>query len=69
MDKFIWQLFLRADKRMYAGLCFGVYTRVTSLGEFAPLGRLFTLACFFENQKISPDFGLVYFTEKVTNLF
>jgi hypothetical protein len=41
-----------------------ILTRVTRLGEFSPIGQLFTLGSFL-NIISSPNFGLLFSTEKV----
>jgi hypothetical protein len=40
---------------------FSLAGRVTGLGEFSPIGRLFTLGCFFENYKISLNYWVTFF--------
>jgi hypothetical protein len=37
---------------------------VTRLGEFSPIGRLFSLGIFYENYRRSPIFGLLVFPRK-----
>jgi hypothetical protein len=40
--------------------------RVTRLSEFSPIGRLFTLGSFFENERSSPNFGYFFSDVEVT---
>jgi hypothetical protein len=40
-------------------------TRVTRLGEFSPIGRLFALCSFFENYGCSPQFWATFSVVKV----
>jgi hypothetical protein len=39
--------------------------RVTRLGDFSPIGRLFTLGLFTKITKVAQMFGLIFTTAKV----
>jgi hypothetical protein len=44
-----------------------VENRVTRLGEFSPIGRLFTLGSFEKNKEIEQIIGLPFSTVKAVN--
>jgi hypothetical protein len=44
-------------------------SRVTRLGQFSPIERLFTLCSLLKFSKVALIFGLLFYTIKVTHLF